>query len=154
MDFSPSTINSVQFSSVSQSCPTPCDPMNCSPPGSSVHQILQARILKWVAIPFSRESSWPRDWTWVSCIAGIFFTIRATREAPHLNNSYNNSFVSSIYSQFSNFPDCVINILKSALDWIKIQTLSIYWDWLIRFFNLFLSVRVFLSPFSPKIFLN
>ena len=41
-------------------CPTLCDPMNCSPPGSSVHGILQARILEWVVIPFSRGSSWPR----------------------------------------------------------------------------------------------
>ena len=49
---------------VSQSCPTLCDPMDCSPSGSSVHGILQARILKGVAIPFSRRSSWPRDWTW------------------------------------------------------------------------------------------
>ena len=67
---------------VAQSCPTLCDPMDCSPPpGSSVHGILQARILGWVAIPFSRGSSQPRDWTWVSCIAGRFFTIWATREA-------------------------------------------------------------------------
>ena len=46
-----------------------CDPMDCSPPGSSVHGILQIRILEWVAIPFSRWSSQPRDLTWVSCIA-------------------------------------------------------------------------------------
>ena len=44
---------------VAQSCPTPCDRMDCSPPGSSVHGILQARILEWLAIPFSRESSQP-----------------------------------------------------------------------------------------------
>ena len=56
--------------------------MNCSPPGSSVHGILWARILEWVAIPFSRRSSQFRDQTWVSCIAGRFFTIWATREAP------------------------------------------------------------------------
>ena len=48
--------------------------MDCSPPGSSVHGILQARILEWVAISISRESSWPRDRTRVSCIAGRFFT--------------------------------------------------------------------------------
>ena len=64
--------------SVTQSCPPLCDPMDCSPPGSSVHGILQARILEWVAIPFSRGSSWTRDWTWVSFIAGRFFTICAT----------------------------------------------------------------------------
>ena len=44
-----------------QLCPTPCDPMDCNPPGSSVHGILQARILEWVAMPSSRESSQPRD---------------------------------------------------------------------------------------------
>ena len=57
-----------------QSCLMLCDPMDCSPPGSSVHGILQARILEWVAMPSSRGSSWPRDQTWVSCIAGRFFT--------------------------------------------------------------------------------
>ena len=67
---------------VIQSCLTLCDPMNCSPPGSSVHGILQVRILERVAIPFSRGSSQPRDGTQVSRIAGIFFTIWATREAP------------------------------------------------------------------------
>ena len=60
------------------------DPMNCSSPGSSVHRILQARILEWVAISFSRESSRPRDRTPVSasCIAGGFFTIWASGEGP------------------------------------------------------------------------
>ena len=67
---------------VTQSCTTLCDPMDCSPPGSSVHGIFQARILECVAIPFSRGSSWPRDWTQVSCIAGRFFTFWGTREAP------------------------------------------------------------------------
>ena len=59
-------------------------PMDCSPWGSSVHGILQVRILEWVTIPFSRESSWPRDWT-VSlmspALAGRFFTTRASWEA-------------------------------------------------------------------------
>ena len=61
--------------SVAQSCLTLCNPMNCSLPGSSVHGILQARILKWVAIPFSKGSSWPRDQTWVSYNAGRFFSL-------------------------------------------------------------------------------
>ena len=56
------------------------DPMNGSPPGYRPW-ILQARILEWVAISFSRGSSWPRDQTWVSCIAGRVVTIWATREA-------------------------------------------------------------------------
>ena len=61
--------------SVAQSCPTLCNAMDCSPPGSSVHRILQASILEWAVISFSGESSWPRDRTPVSCIVGRFFTI-------------------------------------------------------------------------------
>ena len=60
---------------VAQSCPTLCDPLDCSPPGPSVHGILQARMLEWVAIPFSRRSSQPRDQTLISGILGGFFTI-------------------------------------------------------------------------------
>ena len=59
---------------VSQSHPTLCDPLDCSPPGSPVHGILQARILEGVAMPSSRGSSPPRCHTYVSCIAGGFFT--------------------------------------------------------------------------------
>ena len=66
---------------VAQSCPNLYDPIDCSQSGSSVYGILQARILEWVAIPFSRGSSWPRDWTWVSCIVGRFFTVWANRKA-------------------------------------------------------------------------
>ena len=62
---------------VTQSCPTLYDPMDCSPPGSSVHGILQARILEWVAIPFSRRSSPPMNQNHISWIAGGFFTIWA-----------------------------------------------------------------------------
>ena len=65
---------------VVQSCPTLCNPVDYNLPGNSVHGILQARILEWVVIPFSRGSSQPRDQTLVSCIAGRFFTIWATRE--------------------------------------------------------------------------
>ena len=64
-----------------QTCQTLWDPMDSSLPSSSVHGILQAIILQWVAIPFSRGSSWLRAWTQVSCMAGRFFTIWATREA-------------------------------------------------------------------------
>ena len=59
---------------VIQSCPTLCDPIDCSLPGSAVHGILPARILEWVAIPSSREYSQPRDQTRVSHIAGRFLT--------------------------------------------------------------------------------
>ena len=58
---------------VTQSCPALWNPMDCSLPGSSDNRILQARILEWVAIPFFRGSSQPRDWTQGSCMAGRFF---------------------------------------------------------------------------------
>ena len=60
-------------------CPTLWDPMDCSLSGSSVHGIFQARIPEWVAISFSRGSSWPRGWTRVSRITGRSFTIWAAR---------------------------------------------------------------------------
>ena len=63
--------NPMKWSEVAQSCPTLCDPMDCSLPGS-IHEIFQARILEWVAISFSRGSSRPRDRTWVFHIAGTF----------------------------------------------------------------------------------
>ena len=71
----------VKWSEAAQSCPTLCNPMVYSPLGSSVHEILQARVLEWVAIPFSRGSSQPRDRTQVSRIAGRHFNLWATREA-------------------------------------------------------------------------
>ena len=67
-----------------QSCPSLCNPIDCNPPGSSVHGVLQARILEWVAMPSSRESSQPRDRTpisSVSCIGRGFLTASATWEA-------------------------------------------------------------------------
>ena len=67
---------------VAQLCST-SDPMDCNP---SVHGILQGRILEWIAISFSRESSPSKDLTQVSSIAGRFFTIWATREAPNTHN--------------------------------------------------------------------
>ena len=66
---------------VTQACLTLWDPMDCSPLGSSVHGLLQARILEWVAISFSRESSQVKDRKWFSCTAGRLFTHWVTREA-------------------------------------------------------------------------
>ena len=65
-----------------KSCPSLWDPMDCSPPGSSVHGISQTRILEWVAISYSRGSSQPRDWNYVSCIGRRFFTTEPPREVP------------------------------------------------------------------------
>jgi len=70
-----------------------CNPMDCSPPGSSVHGISQARILEWVAISFSRRSSLPRDWTHVSCVSllpgGFFNTWEAVNLKGGLSLNYN-----------------------------------------------------------------
>ena len=62
---------SVCCAKLLQSCPTVCDPIDCSPPGSSVHGILQAGILEWLAMPSSRGSFQTRDWTIVSCVSCI-----------------------------------------------------------------------------------
>ena len=80
----PHHLNYLRMRWLAPPCRTFCDPMDCSPPGSSVHGILQARILEWVAMPSSRGSSQARDWTQVSCTAGGLFTIWTTREAHKL----------------------------------------------------------------------
>ena len=79
-------------------CPTLCNPMDFSPSGSSIHGLLQGRILEWVAIPFSRGSIQPRDGTWVSRIAGRFFIVGATREAQSKIKKLNG------YTFWSHFP--------------------------------------------------
>ena len=76
-----SVLQAQSESEVAQSCPTFCDPMDWSLPGSSVHRIFQAIVLEWIAISFSRGSSQPRDQTRVSHIVDRRFTIWATREA-------------------------------------------------------------------------
>ena len=69
-------------------CPTLCDPFDCSPPGSSVYEIFQARILEWVTIS---SSSWPKDWTRISCIADGFFTTEPSGELMVSLQEYNSS---------------------------------------------------------------
>ena len=64
-----------------QLCLTICNPLDCSLPGASVHEVLQARILEWLAMPSSRGSSWPRDWTHVSCIGRQVLYYNTTWEA-------------------------------------------------------------------------
>ena len=66
------------------SCVQLCNPMDCSLPGSSVYKFLQARILQWINISSYRRSSWCRDRICISCLAGTFFTLRATWET-HIN---------------------------------------------------------------------
>jgi len=72
---------------VTKLCLILCNPMDCDPPGSSVHGILQAGILEWIAIFFSRGSSRPRDWTQVSCLGRHILYHWATKVAHCMNNS-------------------------------------------------------------------
>ena len=72
-------LRGLKWNEVTQSCPTLCDPRDCSLPDSSIHGIFQARILEWVAISFSRRSSWCMNWTWISYIVRCI-TIWVTRE--------------------------------------------------------------------------
>ena len=87
------SIVSLETREAAQSCETLCCPMDCSLPGSSVHGIFLARVLDWVAILFSRKSSWPGDQTKVSCTAGRRFTFWATREAPLWRNYVHNTVI-------------------------------------------------------------
>ena len=120
----------------SQSCLTLCSPSDCSLPGSSIHGIFKARVLVWVAISFSRGSSWPRDWTWVSRFAGRHFTIWTTREAP--------GFVNVVYHI-----DWFADIEPSLPLWNKSKLIMVY-----DLFNVLFSsvcnilLRIFASMFT------
>ena len=88
---------SIYLCSVPQWCPILWNPMNCSPPGSTVHGIFQGRILEWVAIFYSRGSSWPRDRNCVSCISciGFFTTVLPGKPNIYKNIVLSNKFVIS-----------------------------------------------------------
>ena len=91
--------------SYSQSCLTLCNPMDCSPPGSSVRGILQARLLAWVAMPSSRGSSQPRDRTQVSSIAGGILTA----ELPGVPNWWQYWPSKLLYSFFFFFQSSLVH---------------------------------------------
>ena len=80
---------------VAQSCPTLCDPMDCSLPSSSVHGIFQAIVLEWIAISFSKGSFQPRDRTRVSHIVDRRFIVWATREIHNLKKKYMHPYIHS-----------------------------------------------------------
>ena len=108
--------------------PILCDHMDCSLLGSSVCGILQARILEWVAMPSSRGSSWPRDQTRVSCIAGGFFTIWAIRKVQRGAFPYRKRFPFSIksWSYHSEIIDEVYMSLVICNKGFNIVTCSLY----------------------------
>ena len=93
-----------------------CEPMDYSRPLFSVHGILQARILDWVAFPFSRRSSQPRDGTQVSCIAGRFFTIWATREAHTCPNYHLTCLLRNLYAD----QEATVRTGHGTTDWFQI----------------------------------
>ena len=123
-----------------------CD---CSLPGSFVHGILQARILEWVAIPFSRGSSRPRDPTQVSCIAGRFFTIWATREVPWIHNTYFHAYIYMYLCLSLSSKDCLAlymhthvnkrNLSRKSIENIKPtefgKRLDVSFGWFPSFWN-------------------
>ena len=107
---------------VSQSCLTLCESTDWSLSGSSVHGILQARILEWVAYPFSRGSSWLRNGTEVSCITGRFFTSWATRDAPIVLTLW--TFVSKVTSLLFNMLSRFGGLFRISLSyWVSFVSL-------------------------------
>ena len=124
---------------VTQSCLTLCGPMDCNPPGTSVHGILQERILEWVAVPSSRGSSKPRDGTQVSHIAGRFFTVWATREAPLIKAVFLKWRFPETRAYYENVHTKSDHVAKLFLE---IWKLRIY-------LNVFMSFSPSLLPFFP-----
>ena len=122
---------------VAQSCPILCDPMDCSPPGSSVHGIFQAWILESVAISFSSGSSWPRDRTRVSCIVGRRFTIWATREATKKEKW-------SLSLKKLKYLNKVIDVMKRKTN--QVVFLAVLWLQV----SSFLKGKILLLPPSPN----
>ena len=117
---------------VAQSCPTLCDPTDCSLPSSSSYGIFQARVLEWVAISFSRGSSRPRDRTQVSRIVGRCFTLWATREVSlKLWTPYQIAYCFFLFLLFTNSQDApnlvfsMILVSGSKTTFLNLATLSV-----------------------------
>ena len=104
-----------------------CVLIDHSPPGSSVHGIRQARILEWVAIPSSRESSRPKDWTHVSCLAGRFFTLWATREGMYPTHSVQFTSVAQSCLTFCHPMECSTPGLPVQHQLPEFTQTHVYW---------------------------
>ena len=113
-----------------QSCPILCDPMDYSLPGSYIHEIFQARVLEWIAMPSSRGSPQFRDQIQVSCIAGGFFTIRVTAAAAIKSHQPCPTPWDPIDGSPLGFP--IPGILQARiLEWVAIS-FSSAWKWKIK----------------------
>ena len=127
---------------IAQSYLTVCDHMDCSPPGSFVHGISQAKILEWVAISFSRGSSWPRDQTCVFCIAGGFFITEVPRKP------FENHFVIKNWNFGKNYilhPHWFTNVTHILLLIISSVEQYITREWMIHTCNSNKQLRFILS---------
>ena len=113
---------------VTQSCLILCDPMDYTVPGT-----LQARILEWVTFPFSRESSQPRDWTQVSCIAGKFFTSWATKKAHTVGDPGLIPGLERCSGEWNGNPlqySCLENPMYRKVWWATVQMVAKIITWL------------------------
>ena len=135
---------------VAQSCLTLCDPMDCSLPGSSCHGILQARVLEWVAIPFSRGSSWPRDQIWVFHIAGRFIIIWATRETLliaciclyKMNQFWSISLINIPIIHWYDLVHSIVVIYKTLNNFFSWKAIYIWWCVIVLIHIIFFSFLV------------
>ena len=117
-----------------QLCLTLCDPMDCSPPGSSVHGTFQVRILEWVAISSSRGYSWPRDWTPVSCISCI--AGRFLKEQQDMD-----------WNMFDCLSQTLPTVFLISTITYSSYCVSLYQDLYLLYFNTHTVRQVLLSPF-------
>ena len=109
-----------------QSCPSLFHTIDCSPPSSSVHGILQARILEWVAMPSSRGSSPSREWTQASCIADGFFTIEPPGKSSKMVYNYKINLSDGSFSFFSFHFSCLSYLDGRPLQVLQIITVNLY----------------------------
>ena len=125
---------------------TLCNPMDCSPPGSSVHGISQARILEWVAISFSRRSSQPKDQTCVSCMAGRFL-ITESHAKP--NSGIGKTVLNWVREVFIGYGSMISSsvALISPFSWTGITSLGILWccDFALGFGNILYCSRWYIG---------
>ena len=140
-------MNEVKWSEVAQSCPTLCDPMDYSLTGSSVHGILQARILEWVATSFSRGSSLPKYQTWVSHIGGRHFNLWATQRKYPMNISHENSMNQYTEPWLRTLEYCTICIILQGTPESCIVAMLVSWlSLLLGHHHLF--VHLFILPIN------